>query len=411
MSALALRVQPFCFLLIIFIQCIQGLLPLATTWITKGLFDILAQSLRSHPSADLIQHLCFLLIGQALIFVCSGMISPVYQYFNAELARALTLTMKGEIYRKAGLIGLAYFEDPEFHDLIQIASSNAQFGPLQALENFALSLQGTITLLSFLGVLITLSPPLTGIVVLAVLPQLYAQLKLGNQRVEVALINSPRERLAAYYGQVLSTMSFAKEVRLFNLGNYFLGKFLSTTREIYQAQRLQQRRALGWQATLALVAALVSTTAFVVVILQAFSGLLSLGDVALYTGAVASVQIALASLVSAVSRSNESARFFQQYTRLLALEQPLVVCHSPRPIQPLTHGITLHDVSFRYSEQHPWTLRKINLFLPAQKCLALVGLNGAGKTTLVKLLSRLYDPTEGKILWDGIAHVMRNEVA
>jgi ATP-binding cassette subfamily B protein len=146
----------------------------------------------------------------------------------------------------------------------------------------------------------------------------------------------------------------------------------------------------------------VSTAAFVIVVMQAFAGRLSLGDVALYTSAIASVQTALTSLVLALSRSNDSALFFNQYTKLLSLEQPLAVGDAQMPVLPLTSGITLHDVSFRYSEQHPWILRHVDLFLPAHQCLALVGLNGSGKTTLVKLLTRLYDPTEGQILWDGI---------
>lgn len=99
---------------------------------------------------------------------------------------------------------------------------------------------------------------------------------------------------------------------------------------------------------------------------------------------------------------NEGMLFFKQYTALLNMEQPLVVTSTPRPMPPLTQGITFRDVSFRYGKEHPWALRHVDLFLPANRCLALVGLNGAGKTTLVKLLARLYDPTEGQILWDGI---------
>lgn len=403
MSILAFRAQPWCFLAITLLQCLQGLLPLATAWITKILFDLLAQGLQGHASTSLIQDLFLLLTAQALVLVCSAVIGPTNQYVHAELTRQLTLTMKREIYQKiSGLVGIAYFENADFYDTIQVASSNAQFGPLQALENFTISLQGTITLLSFLGVLITLSPLLTGIVAVAVLPQVYAQLKLSDKRVDVVLMNSPRERHAAYYGQVLSLVQFAKEVRLFNLGDYFLQKFLSKTGEIYQTQRRQQKHALSWQVILALLTGTISTVAFVIVVMQAFSGRLSLGDVVLYTSAVASVQTALASLALALSRSHESVLFFHQYTKLLALEQPLTLSQARRPVESLTSGITLRDVSFRYSEQHPWILRHVNLFLPAKQCLALVGLNGAGKTTLVKLLTRLYDPIEGQILWDGI---------
>jgi ATP-binding cassette subfamily B protein len=142
--------------------------------------------------------------------------------------------------------------------------------------------------------------------------------------------------------------------------------------------------------------------AFVVVILEALQGKISLGDVLLYTSAVTSIQAALSSLVFSVSNVNESVLFFTHFTSLMALPEPLVTSNSARPVPPLGSGIELRNVSFRYSDQHPWVVRNLSLSIPAQQCLALVGLNGAGKTTLVKLLTRLYDPTEGEILWDGI---------
>lgn len=403
MSTLAWEAQPACFVSVVALQLLQGLLPLATAWLAKLFFDLLAQSLQGHASPSLMQQLVVLLALQALVMLCNLLPSPLTRYVTAELTRRLTLRMKGTMYRKINsLQGLASFEDPTFHDMIQMASTNAQFGPMQALNLCTTVLQSSMTLLAFLGVLIALSPWLTGMIALAILPQCYVELKLSKQRYDVLLMNSPRERRAAYYGQVLSMVSFAKEMRLFNLGEYFLRKFLSTTEEIYRTQRQQQQRELRWQLALAVGAAAVSTAAFVFVVIQAFVGRLTLGDVALYTSAVGSVQSALLGLVYALSQASDSVLFFRQYTDLLSLEQ------SPEPdtlrshVPSLTDGITLRDLSFRYSEGHPWTLRHVNLFLPARRCLALVGLNGAGKTTLVKLLTRLYDPTEGEILWDGI---------
>src|SRR2546423_8389427 len=119
MSILALRAQPLCFLAIILLQCLQGLFPLTTAWVTKVLFDLLAQSLQGHTSPFLMQDLWFVLAAQALVLVCSGVISPANQYFNSELTRKLTLTMRSDIYRKINsLVGLAYFENSEFHDTI-----------------------------------------------------------------------------------------------------------------------------------------------------------------------------------------------------------------------------------------------------------------------------------------------------
>ncbi|HYP20531.1 MAG TPA: ABC transporter ATP-binding protein, partial [Chloroflexia bacterium] len=161
-----------------------------------------------------------------------------------------------------------------------------------------------------------------------------------------------------------------------------------------------QLREVRWQVLLSVLANVISGIAFVAVVLQALEGRLSLGDIALYSGAVVSMQGALGGIISALASANESVLFYSRYADLLALPEPLPLAGSPSPIAALKSGIELRNVSFRYSESHPWVLRNVNLCIPAGQRVALVGLNGAGKTTLVKLLTRLYDPTEGQVLWD-----------
>lgn len=400
MVRIAWKAQSLCFVGVLSIRCVQGLFPLATAWVTKAIFDLLAQSLQGHV---MLQNVFLLLGAQVALSVANQLLSPLNQYLVQELGRQVSLEIKTSVYSKLNSIdGLACFEDPHFHNTIQVVTNGVQFTPQMALNTFIAVIQGVITISSFVGVLLAFSPLLAMIVGIAVLPQVYAQFKFGQQRFQVVLGNSPKERRAMYYGRVLSWIEYVKEVRLFNLGEYFLRRFVQTTREIYQTQRTQQKRELRWQAGLSMLTSLISAGAFVTIILQAFTGKISIGDVTLYTSAVASVQGTLSSMISGLTRLNENALFFQQYADLLALPQQLQISSSPRSVPELTEGITLRDVSFRYSEQHPWVLRHIDLFLPAGKCLALVGLNGAGKTTLVKLLTRMYDPTEGQILWDGI---------
>lgn len=403
MCYLAWSAHPAIFLMLLATQILQGLVPLALAWITKLLFNLLAQSLQGHAPTNLVPTLVLLLTCQTLVTIAQQVMAPTNQYLNAELSRRLTLSIKSAIYHKVNsFVGLASFEDPTLYNTIQVVSTKAQIAPIQTLNICVTLIQSAITLLSFLGILFSLSPILVAGLALAVLPQVYSQLRLSRQRVSIFVGNSLKERLAMYYGQVLSWIAFAKEVRLFQLGDYFLQKFQHTTAEVFRAQRQQQRRELIWQGLFSLLESLVSAGAFVVVTVRAFSGLLSFGDVSLYLSAVSSVQAALTNIVVALADMNEGMLFFKQYTLLLSTEQPLVVTRIPCRVPPLTDGITFRDVSFRYSEEQPWTLRHVDFFLPAKRCLALIGRNGAGKTTLVKLLARLYDPTEGQILWDGI---------
>ncbi len=381
----------------------EGALPLGMAWVTKSLFDILGLSLQGKTTANFLQAIGLLLIVQLALTVAGQLTSPSGTYLRSELTRQLTFKVQSQIYQKINsLAGLAPFEDPRFHNTIQMAAQGAQFGPSQMLNFIAALVQNTTSLLAFAGVLIAFNPLLAGAVALAVLPQLYAQLKLGRQRFDLVFQNSPKERRAWYYGSVLTGAAFAKEIRLFNLGDYFLRAFQTITREIQSTQNTQQKRELGWQAGLAALSGVVSAGMFAAVAVQAFTGRISLGDITLYLSAVVSVQAALVGLAFALANINESVLFYTSYTDLLALSQPLALARSRRLAPALSRGIELRNVSFRYGEAQPWVLQRACLLLPAGQCVALVGLNGAGKTTLVKLLTRLYDPTEGEILWDGI---------
>jgi len=401
MSKLIWQAQPACFVGLIVLKVLQGLVPLATAWLTKLLFDLLARSLQGGGIASFPRELLLLLAAQAGLSLMNQTISPVQQYLNQVLEHQLTLKIKTSIYEKTTrLVGLTYFEDSRFHDTIQLAAQRAQQGPSQALNILMTLGQNAVTLLSFLGVLIAFSPLLAIAIGLTVLPQFYAQMKLGRQRFKLAFDNSRKERRANYYGHILTGIPFAKEVRLFNLGEHFLHAFVHLSQEIQQTRRSQQQREMRWQIALNALSGIVASGAFAVVVFRAFAGHLSLGDITLYIYAVMSVQSALTSIVFALSQINESMLFYNQYTTLLALPQSLPP--QVRPVPPLKSGIEFCNISFRYGEQHSWVLRHFNLSIPAGQCVALVGLNGAGKTTLVKLLTRLYDPTEGQILWDGI---------
>lgn len=405
MSQMAWRAYPIGFVGINLLHIAQGLVPLGTAWLTKALFDILAEALRGGGTEALFESLLLLLTLQVILTIVGQVLTQFNGYMHAELARRLTLNVELNVYRKINsLIGLAPFEDPRFHNTIELAAGGANHGPTQVVTLLTTLLQSTITIVGFLGVLVVISPVLAAVVSLAVVPQLYVRLKLGRQRVNMAFSNSPKERQTWYYRHVLSGVPFAKEMRLFNLGEFFLGLFSRNYRDIHQAQRSQQTRELRWQVGFSILDSGVATVAFVIVVLQAFAGRLTLGDVTLYINAVASVQSALQRLSIVAAGANESVLFYSYYRDLLALPQPVALPPGghTRPVPPLKHGITLRDVSFRYSDQHQWVLRHVDLVIPCGQCVAIVGLNGAGKTTLVKLLTRLYDPTEGQILWDDV---------
>lgn len=241
--------------------------------------------------------------------------------------------------------------------------------------------------------MVSFNPILAGLVIFAVIPQIFVQLRISRQRFGIANSNIPKQHLASYYGSLITSTYSIKELRLFNLGKLFLDRFWKLTQEINSVLQIQQKTELKWQFLLNTFSTLVSSAAFVIVIVQALQNHLSLGGVTLYTGAVGSVQGALAGIIFALSNIHESALFFSRYNELLSLSQPIYISSAPRSLNALENSIQLQNISFRYSKDQPWIFRDLNLFIPAGKCVALVGSNGAGKTTIVKLLTRMYDPS------------------
>ena len=400
--ALVWQAHPLACLSTFGLTIMQGLLPLASAWVTKVLFDWIARSLSGGARVEA-EWLLGLLALQALFMLATAVLPEVSRYLGSELERRLSVTIQTGVYTKVNsFAGIAHFENPQVYDKIRLAQQGAEQSSRQTLPSLLQLVQNSVTLLSFIGVLLAFSGLLAGFVLLSALPQLTAQLKIGKQRFSLMGDLSLDERRKFYYSYLLAGTEAAKEIRLFGLGGFFLDKLLNLYRRVHRAERRQEQRELRWELALGALTSLVAGGAFAVIIFAAFAGDLSVGDVTLFSSAVLSVQAALSGLVYAVAGLGEGALFHSFYKDLLALPAALNVTADPRPVPELRTGLELRNVSFRYREDQAWILRNVSLKLPAQSCVALVGLNGAGKTTLVKLLTRLYDPTEGQILWDGV---------
>lgn len=401
------RAYPMACLGTIVITIMQGLLPLATAWITKVLFDLLAQRMAGGNMADGNiagnGQILWLLAIQALVVIFMAMLPNVSQYLNAELGRRLSIQIQNEVYTKINSFsGIAYFENPKVYDTIRLAQQGAEYSTGQTLQTLTQLIQNLVTLLSFIGVLFTFNLMLAGLVLLAALPQLIAQMKIGGQRFDIAFETSTDERRKFYYGFLLSSVHAAKEIRLFGLGQYFLDKLLALYGQVHQVERGQDQRELRWGIGLGILSSVVSSAAFVLIVLAAFAGRITLGDISLYVSAVAAVQGALGGTIMSVAGFHQITLFYSYFQDLMDLSPALTTDAVTKTVPQLSTGLEIKNVSFRYHESQPWVLRNVNLTIPAGSCLALVGLNGAGKTTLVKLLTRLYDPTEGQILWNGV---------
>jgi ATP-binding cassette, subfamily B, bacterial len=380
------------------IQVIQGLLPLAQLWLTTRLIDLLGQAVLVTKVVP--PEITLVLFGLAATAVVNESIRATEQVLNQEITRRLNLHVNKLIYSQMlRFQGITYFEQPQFHDVMRMAQQTQIGYVMQGFSHFFTSAFQAVT---YLLVLLAFSWPLALILLVVMVPTALVLGRLNHKRYNISYNNSSPERKAWYFGYLMTGVDSAKEIRLFNLGDYLLKHYVRTTEGV-NAAHMKLARETWWTETgLSILQALVMWGAIFFVIAQALAQAITVGSILFYNSAIQTLQGNLYALVHQITSLSEVTLFFKQYKYLMSLESDIKILEPRQSVPPLQTGIELRGVSFRYTEDAPAVLEDVNLTLRKGECLALVGLNGAGKSTLVKLLGRFYEVTSGQILWDGI---------
>jgi ATP-binding cassette subfamily B protein len=402
---------------LLILTVVQGLVPLAQVWITKLIVDAAVAAIAPGAAGAaagsgaalpelLIGTVLGLLALQAGVSLVGQAAEPANRLVQQQLGDYLSRDINLRILRKAaGLADLTFFESPTFYDLLQRAQQEAGFRPLQMLQQMTMLLRAAVGLLAMLGVLVGFQPLLALAVVCLALPHVIIQFRHQHENWTVQSREIPEVRRMDYFRQALTSSTDAKEIRIFGLAGFFLGRYL----DLFDAyrRRHQQLHVAQWRrnSALAALAALASTGAYAYVVLEALLGRITPGSLTLYASAINQVQTGLSGVVTYLAGLYESNLFASHLFEFLALPptMPLPPPGQARPVPvPLQEGIEFRHVTFRYPGTERLVLEDVSFTIRPGEAVALVGENGAGKTTLVKLLARLYDPTEGQILVDGV---------
>jgi len=321
---------------------------------------------------------------------------------RSVLGSRLSVDINSKILEKAVTLGLQRFEDPDFYDRMTRARREASSRPIGVVSDvFAIS-QSALSLVGYVGLLLRLGPwALLGLLV-ASIPATVAEAKFSGQQFRLRSWRAPETRKLNYLEHVLANDAYAKEVKLFNLGAPLLARYRALAEKMFlEDSALGVRRGLwGYLLSLLSVAAFYGCYAYLA--LAAVAGRLSLGDLVMYAASFRQGQQAFQSILAATGGMYEDNLYMSNLFDFLALppeqgEAPPAAAEAASE-QP---GVVFRGVGFRYPGQETWTLRGIDLTIKPGESLALVGQNGSGKTTMIKLLTRLYDPTEGQIFLDG----------
>jgi ATP-binding cassette subfamily B protein len=383
---------------------VAAMLPAAQAWAGKLIVDSIVTAIAEglEPAAGLQRVLPYVALEFGLLLI-SSITDRVRKLFDRILQTQLTNHVSTLIIRKAVSLDLAFFEDPVFYDTLQNARRRADISALSIVNATLQMVQQAITLVSLVALLIRFSPWLALIVFLSAIPAFLSQSQYAERAFRVTSRRAPEARLLHYLETLLTRSDSAKEIKLFGLGKPLLARY----RELFTRFYLEDRAIAGRRTIAALawgvLSDLVYYGSYVWVVLRTVAGAITLGDMTMFLGIFRQSQRSIRSLLDSVNRLYESNLFLDSLMTYLQLE-PLLVSppHGLSAPSPIRRGIEFRDVSFHYPRSEVDVLRRVNLHIHPGERIALVGLNGAGKTTLIKLLTRLYDPTEGQVLLDGV---------
>lgn len=383
---------------------IAAALPPAVAYVGKWIVDAVVAALAAEPGPlreeAARRALGFVALELGLVAAAAG----------AERALGLTRNLVGSrlgadvnvaILEKALSLELTHFEDPEVYDLLTRARQGASSRPLALVVAHFDVAKGLLALAGYLSFLIAFSPWMVVAVLVASIPAFVSEARFSQAAYRMRSWRSPETRQLVYLERVLASDEHAKELKLLDVGRHLLDRYRSVAEGfVRDDQRLAVRRAL-WGFGLGQLASITFYGCYALVLLATVGGRLSLGDMTLYLVAFRQAQGSFASVLGAVGGMYEDSLYVSNLFEYLAIPTPAPPIPEEEVPRPGERGLRFENVGFRYPGTERWAVRGIDLFVPAGSSLALVGENGAGKTTLVKLLTRLYEPTEGRVLLDG----------
>ena len=377
---------------------VAGVLPAFVAYITSLIVDAVVAAIRT-GGADTGRVVTLVVLEGILVAAIAG------AQRGLSLAQSLLRVQLGQrvnemILEKALTLELRHFEDSEFYDKLTRARREASSRPVSLVtRTFGLAQNG-IQLVSYAVLLARFSPWAVAVLLLAGLPAFISEAKFSGDAFRVFRWRSPETRMQAYLETVLAREDHAKEVKLYGLGPRLLQRYRDIFRLLYDEDRALTVRRDAWGFGLGLIGTLTLYAAYAWIALSTVRRVITLGQMTMYLALFRQGQAAVSAMLSAVSGMYEDNLYLSTLYEYLETEVPPsngALARGPLP----EDGVRFENVSFTYPGAQSPALEDVTLHLKPGTSLALVGENGSGKTTLIKLLTRLYSPTSGRILLDG----------
>ena len=404
------------------VTVIAGVIPAISAYTSKLLVNavVLGIEVHNHPAtvADAVRFdfgpwrtpvfttvngIIFLAILQLLIFALIAFLSTARNITQQLLQNAMSMRIQLMVMEKAASLDLAFYEDPASYDLLRRAQTDSINRPVQMISTAFGLVQTGLTFVTMIALLVVVSPLLALLALLSPVPAFIADTRYGWRGYNIARWGSRLLRRMNYLVTLLTTDSYAKEVKLFGLGRYFIDRYRLIGETYYGSQRRQVVRRYLTGFFWGNLSTIATSVTYLYVALQAIAGKLTLGDLTLYTTAAQSVQGSIQGILGGFSGMYEHNLYLSNLFELMETTSALPTRANPVPVpNPVRGEISFDHVTFAYPGAAENALNDLSFTVDAGETIAIVGRNGAGKTTLFKLICRLYDPVAGRILIDGI---------
>jgi ATP-binding cassette, subfamily B, bacterial len=398
----------------VFFRLIVALTPVGILSVSQRIIDLVNAAVYNHAAPG---RQMWVLLGLEFIFAASGLtFGRCINYCEARLADEFGRDVSVRLMRHAANLDLTLFENPDFYDKLERARLQA-IDRVSLLNALGLLFQRGITLISLASAVIQYDAWIFALLTVCVLPAFLAETHFAFLGYSLAHRTTPVRRELDYLRILGTSRDSAKEVKMFGLADYLQGRYKLLSRQLIGENCKVTRRRLRWGALFAMVGSLGYYGGYTFLVWQAIEAKITVGTLILLAGAVAGANTEMQALFSLFSTISEQALFLTDLVAFFNVRPKIRskpnAIPAPRPIHS---GIEFRDVSFHYPGSERMVLNQVNFRIAPGERVALVGENGEGKTTFVKLIARLYDPTEGAIFIDGVdlrdyrIEELRNEI-